>query len=70
MKRSQVFNPEDLDLMGKVFRRACNELPEVLHCENQKNLLAKAIVITYRTKRSEAALAAAAKHLVALKYLH
>ena len=70
MARSQVFSPEDLDLMGKVFQRACNELPETRHCEKQKNQLAKAIVITYRTKRSEAALAAAAKHLLALRYLN
>jgi hypothetical protein len=69
MTRSQVFSPEDLDLMRKVFRRACDELPEV-RCEKQKNQIAKAIVITYRTKRSEDALAAAAKHLVALKYLN
>lgn len=70
MKRSHVFNPEDLDLMGKVFQRACRELPEAPGCEMQKNQLAKAIVMTYRTKRSEAALAAAAKHLVALKYMN
>jgi len=70
MTRSLVFSPEDLELMGKVFRRACDELPEVHEREKQKVQLAKAIVITYRTKRSEAALAAAAKHLVALKYLN
>ena len=65
MKRFQVFSPEDLDLMGKVFLRASDELQEV-----QKNQLAKAIVMTYRPRATEAALAAAALHLVGLKYLN
>ena len=65
MKRFQVFNPEDLDLMGKVFCLASNELQE-----GKKEQLAKAIVMTYRPRATEAALAAAALHLVALKYLN
>ena len=64
MKRFQVFNPEDLDRMTKVFLRASNEL-EV--AENDQ--LAKAIVMTYRPRATEDALAAAALHLVSLKYL-
>ena len=53
--------------MGNVFR-ACAALPET-QSENEKNQLAKAIVITYRPRASEAALKAAAVHLVGLKYL-
>lgn len=67
MKRYQVFSPEDLNRMGNVFR-ACAALPET-QSENEKNQLAKAIVITYRPRASEAALKAAAVHLVGLKYL-
>ena len=37
--------------------------------DQQKNKLAKAIVMTFRPKATEAALAAAAMHLVGLKYL-
>jgi hypothetical protein len=65
MKRFQVFSPEDLDLMGKVFLRASDELQGT-----QKTQLAKAIVMTYRPRATEAALAAAALHLVSLKYLN
>jgi hypothetical protein len=64
MKRHQVFSPEDLDLMGKVFFRASDELQG-----SKKNQLAKAIVMTYRPRATEAALAAAALHLVSLKYI-
>jgi hypothetical protein len=67
-ERYQVFSPEDLNRMGKVFR-ACAALPETLS-EKEKDLLAKAIVITYRPRASEAALRAAAVHLVGLKYLN
>lgn len=65
MKRSQVFNPEDLDRMSKAFLHASKQLQEA-----QKNQLAKAIVMTYRPRATEAALAAAALHLVGLKYLN
>ena len=67
MKRHQIFGPEDLNRMGNVFR-ACAALPET-QSEKEKDLLAKAIVITYRPRASEAALKAAAVHLVGLKYL-
>ena len=53
--------------MGSVFR-ACAALPGT-QSEKEKDLLAKAIVITYRPRASEAALKAAAVHLVGLKYL-
>ena len=66
MKRHQVFAPEDLSKMGKVFHRASLKTPG----ERQRTLLAKAIVITYRPKASETALAAAALHLVGLDYLN
>ena len=65
MKRFQVFNPEDLDLMSKAFVRASNQLQG-----SKKDQLAKAIVMTYRPRATEAALAAAALHLVDLKYLN
>lgn len=65
MRRYQVFSPEDLDLMTKVFLRARKGMPG----EKQKTQLAKAIVMTFRPKATEAALAAAAVHLVGLKYL-
>ena len=65
MKRFQVFNPEDLDRMTKVFLRASDELQGA-----EKDQLAKAIVMTYRPRATEVALAAAALHLVGLKYLH
>lgn len=68
MRRSQVFSPQDLDLMGKVFLRASYDWPR--QNEKQKLALARAIVITYRSKLSEAALAAAALHLVGLRVLH
>ncbi len=68
MKRYQVFSPEDLNRMGKVFR-GCTILPET-QSEKEKDLLAKAIVITYRPRASEAALKVAAIHLVGLKYLN
>ena len=66
MRRYQVFSPEDLDLMTKVFLRARKGMPG----EQQKTQLAKAIVMTFRPKATEAALAAAALHLVGLKYLN
>ena len=66
MRRYQVFSPEDLDLMTKVFLRARMGMQG----EQQKTQLAKAIVMTFRPKASEAALAAAAVHLVGLKYLN
>jgi hypothetical protein len=65
MKRFQVFNPEDLDRMSNAFLRASKQLQEA-----QKNQLAKAIVMTYRPRATEAALAAAALHLVGLNYLN
>ena len=67
MKRHQVFGPEDLNRMGKVFQ-ACAALPGTQSAK-EKDQLAKAIVITYRPRASEAALKAAAVHLVGLKYL-
>jgi hypothetical protein len=66
MKRHQVFSPEDLIRMGKVFR-ACAPLPET-QSKKENDQLAKAIVITYRPRASEAALKVAAVHLVGLKY--
>lgn len=68
MKRYQVFGPEDLNKMGNVFR-ACAAL-SATQSEKEKDLLAKAIVITYRPRASEAALQAAAGHLVGLNYLN
>jgi hypothetical protein len=65
MKRFQVFGPEDLDRMSKAFRRARGALQE-----EQKEQLAKAIVMTYRPRATEEALATAALHLVGLKYLN
>lgn len=65
MKRCQVFNPEDLDRMSKAFLRARNKLQQA-----QQNQLAKAIVMTYRPRATEAALATAALHLVGLNYLN
>jgi hypothetical protein len=70
MKRCQVFGPEDLDLMSKVFLRASREIPMTQFCEKQMTVLAKAIIITFRAKATEAALMAAATHLVALRYLN
>ena len=68
MKRHQVFGPEDLHrIAGKVFQ-ACAALPGTQSAK-EKDQLAKAIVITYRPRASEAALQAAAVHLVGLKYL-
>ena len=66
MRRYQVFSPEDLDLMTKVFLRARKGMPG----EQQDTQLAKAIVMTFRPKATEVALAAAAVHLVGLKYLN
>ena len=51
--------------MTNAFLRASKQLHEA-----QKNQLAKAIVMTYRPRATEAALAAAALHLVGLKYLN
>jgi hypothetical protein len=51
--------------MTKVFLRARKGMPG----EQEKTQLAKAIVMTFRPKASETALAAAAAHLVGLKYL-
>jgi hypothetical protein len=65
MKRFQVFGPEDLERMSKAFRRARGALKE-----EQNEQLAKAIVMTYRPRATEAALAAAALHLVGLKYIN
>ena len=70
MKRCQFFGPEDLDLMSKVFLRASREMPKSQFCEKQKTVLAKAIIITFRPKATEAALVAAATHLVDLRYLN
>ena len=69
-KRCQVFGPEDLALMGKAFRRASQELSPDAQSPKQKNALAKAIVMTYRAKLSETALAAVALHLLGLNYLN
>lgn len=69
MRRHQVFGPEDLDRMGKVFRQVSGKMPQAPDCEKLMTQLAKAIIITYRSKASEAALAAAASHLVRLRYL-
>lgn len=69
MRRHQVFGPEDLDRMGRVFRQSSEKMPLARDCEKQKTQLAKAIIITYRPKASEAALAAAASHLLGLKYM-
>lgn len=68
MRRHQVFGPEDLDRMGKVFRHASGQMAH-RDCDKQMTQLAKAIIITYRPKASEAALAAAVSHLVGLKYM-
>lgn len=65
MKRHQVFSPDDLNFMSKVFLRASNEIQEC-----QKDQLAKAIMMTYRPRATEAALAVAALHLVGLNYLN
>ena len=70
MRRCQVFSPEDLDLMSKVFSRACDGMPGEQPDDTQRTQLAKAVVITYRTRHSESALAAAALHLVDLKLLN
>ena len=69
MTRHQVFGPEDLDRMGKVFRQASGQMAQARDCEKQKTQLAKAIIITYKPKASEPALAAAASHLVGLRYM-
>ena len=69
MKRCQIFAPEDLSLMTKVYLRAGRERPNMMKSEMGKTSLAKAIVITYRQRISEAALAAAALHLASLKIL-
>ena len=65
MKRFQVFGPEDLELMSKAFRRARSQLRN-----KQEDQLAKAIVMTFRPRATEVALATAALHLVGLKYLN
>lgn len=70
MKRCQVFAPEDLSLMSKVYLRAGRERPAMMTNDADKTSLAKAVVITYRQRISEAALAAAALHLVGLKILN
>jgi hypothetical protein len=70
MRRHQIFGPEDLERMGNVYRRASRELPQARDCEKQRTQLAKAIIITYRPKATEAALATTASHLVGLRYLN
>ena len=47
------FGPDDLSIMRQAFKSACAERPKSFETEEQRLILAKAVVITYRPLCSE-----------------
>jgi hypothetical protein len=60
---SQHFSPEDLAIMRHAYNAACRERPMSASTEDQRLVLAKAIVVAYRSDLSEEQLVAAVLNL-------
>ena len=61
---SHHYSPEDLDALRRAFRRACEENPSLAATDQQRYVLARAVLKNYQRHHTEADRVAAALVLV------
>ena len=61
---SHNYSPEDLEALRHAFRRACEENPSLAVTDQQRYVLAKAVLKNYQRHHTETELVAAALVLV------
>jgi hypothetical protein len=59
-EESHHYAPEDLEAMRQVFMRACGENPQVSQTEEQREVLAKAVLNNYQRHLTQTQMVAAA----------